>query len=410
MDRVSAGSIVSIASDIVRIPSFKTEETALAMWLAEFFSSKGYEVDLQEVEEGRYQTIARLKGVGDGRSLMFNGHIDIDPLARGWKGDPFAPRVSDGYLFGAGLENMKGGVASMIAAAECIRTSGVQLRGDLVLACVAGELQGGVGTVHMLQSGLRTDMAVVTEPMGTQNVTLVHSGWSQLAISTIGFSTHVTVKDGAVDAIAMMRRLIPVLEATEFTCDRRADMPALPILTVGAIIGGRGEEHDLKGPNFVSDYCTILVDVRFLPDQTPQTVYDDIVRSLNRLREDDPSFEFEIEQPPGPRYRAQRVQMPALQVPESEEIVQTVIRHAREVLGREPTVGLNLPLSYGGDDTCHLWEAGIPCLLYGPGGVEPTPELPDHSIEIEEMVRATKVLALTALDVCDIAGSTPGDL
>lgn len=400
LENLDEDAVVSLARSIVEIPSFKTEETTLALWLSDFFTARGYSVDLQEVEPGRYQTIATLKGSGGGRSLMFNGHIDIDPLARGWHQDPFTSRVEGRRIYGAGLENMKGGIASMISAAECIRLSGAKLEGDLVIACVAGELQGGIGTVHMLETGVRTDMAVVTEPMGTDNVTLVHSGWTQLAISTVGYSTHVILKDQAVDAIAAMMKVIPAVESTRFRCEKRPDLPLLPIITVGAIVGGRGEEHDLKGPNFVSDYCTILVDVRFLPDQSPETVRQDIEQRLTELQVEDPAISFKIEQPPPARYRAGRVNMAALSISEDEEIVQIVARHARNVVGHEPRIGLNLPLSYGGDDTCHLWDAGIPCLLYGPVGISPTPELPDHSMDIDELMRATKVLVLTALDVC----------
>ncbi len=81
-----------------------------------------------------------------------------------------------------------------------------------------------------------------------------------------------------------------------------------------------------------------------------------------------------------------------------------MIRNYKEVTGQEPTtVGTILPLSYGGDDTCHLWRAGIPCVLYGPEGVEQTREESDNYISIGEMELATKVLALTALDVCEVA-------
>src|SRR5437773_7977973 len=161
LDRVKADSIVALASDLIRIPSFKTEETAVAKWLAKYLEARGYEVDLQEVESGRFQTIARLRGTGGGKSLMFNGHLDIDPLAYGWKRDPFTPTVENGRLYGAGLNNMKGGVASMISAVEAIREGGIKLKGDIVVACVAGELQGGVGTVHLMETGLRPDMALV---------------------------------------------------------------------------------------------------------------------------------------------------------------------------------------------------------------------------------------------------------
>src|SRR5262245_60662320 len=254
---VDPSALVELASDLIRIPSFKTEETRLARWLAEFFTARGYTVDLQEVEPGRFQTIARLKGTGGGKSLMLNGHIDIDPLAYGWKRDPWMPTVEGDRLYGAGIYNMKAGLASMIGAAEALRQSGAAHRGDLVVACVAGELQGGVGTVHLLNTGLRTAMAVVTEPYGAHHVVTTHAGVTEMAISTIGRSRHISRKKGAVDAIAKMMKAIAALERVRFRCTPRPDLPDLPLLNVGGIIGGRGRDHDLKGPNYTCDYCTV---------------------------------------------------------------------------------------------------------------------------------------------------------
>jgi acetylornithine deacetylase len=309
--------------------------------------------------------------------------------------------VEGDRLYGAGVYNMKGGDTSMIMAAEAIRQSGVKLKGDLVIACVVGELQGGVGTVHLLESGVRTDMAVVTEPYGAHNVITTHAGVTEFAISTIGASQHISKKQHAVDAIAKMMKVIPALEQVQFRYTPRADLPDLPLLNVGCIIGGRGREHDLKGPNYTCDYCTVLVDVRFLPSQSSQSVLEDIRGVLDALKADDSDFEYEIEMPPPAKFKALRVIMGPTDVPLDEYIVQSVIRHYEEVTGNEPqTVGTILPLSYGGDDTCHLWRAGIPCVIYGPEGVEATKEEPDNCIFISEMVLATKVLALTALDIC----------
>ena len=97
---------------------------------------------------------------------MFNGHLDSNPLAAGWTRNPYDPWVEGNRLHGAGIRNMKSGVASMIHAAEAIRRSGVSLAGDIVIACVLGELQGGLGTKYLLDKGYRTDAAVVTEPYG----------------------------------------------------------------------------------------------------------------------------------------------------------------------------------------------------------------------------------------------------
>ena len=176
--QIKTEQTVKLASDLISIPSFKTEEQKVARFLARFFQRRGYEVDLQEVEPGRYQTIATLKGSGGGKSLMLNGHIDIDPLAMGWVREPFTPSWEGDRLYGAGINNMKGGVTAIITAAEAIRKAKAPMKGDLVVACVVGELQGGVGTVYALKNGLRTDGAYVAEPTGDgDNIMTTHAGW-----------------------------------------------------------------------------------------------------------------------------------------------------------------------------------------------------------------------------------------
>ena len=136
--QVDEQAIIHLASDLIRIPRFKPDETPVATYLAEFFHRRGYEVDLQEVEPGRFQTIATLPGTSGGKSLMLNGHTDINSLSRRWRRDPWTPIGEGDRLYGHGVQNMKGGLASIIMAAEAVRTSGVRLKGDLVIACVRG--------------------------------------------------------------------------------------------------------------------------------------------------------------------------------------------------------------------------------------------------------------------------------
>ena len=176
LSQINEQVLVELAKSLVRIPSFIGEETPVARWLASYLSSRGYEVELQEVERGWFQTVAVLKGSGQGRSIMFNGHLDINPLASGWTQSPFEPRVEGNRLYGAGIRNMKSGVSAMIHAAEAIRRSGIRLAGDLVIACVLGELQGGLGTKHLIEKGYKTDVAVVTEPYGAHHIVTKHAG------------------------------------------------------------------------------------------------------------------------------------------------------------------------------------------------------------------------------------------
>src|SRR5258708_7679602 len=187
---VDPAELVDLAGALIRIPSFKTEETPVARFLDVFFRARGYEVDLQEIERGRFQTIATLRGTGGGASLMLNGHTDINALTMRWRRDPWTPSLEGDRLYGHGVQNMKGGLASIIMTAEAIRRSGVRLAGDLIVACVAGETQGGEGTHYLMERGLRADAAVVAEPFGADNLVTVHSGIVHMAIHTYGVTGH----------------------------------------------------------------------------------------------------------------------------------------------------------------------------------------------------------------------------
>ncbi len=193
--------LVDLAGALIRIPSFKTEETPVALFLEEFFRQRGYDVDLQEIEPGRFQTIAILRGTGGGASLMLNGHTDINALTLRWRRDPWVPSLEGDRLYGHGVQNMKGGLASIIMAAEAVRRSGVRLAGDLVVACVAGETQGGEGTHYLMERGFRTDAAVVAEPFGADHLVTVHSGIVHMAIHTYGVTGHIGRLEGTVNAV-----------------------------------------------------------------------------------------------------------------------------------------------------------------------------------------------------------------
>ena len=403
LDSIDQKAMLSLAQELAKIPSFKTEETDVARYIAEFLEQRGYEVQLQEVEAGRFQTIGTLRGSGGGKSLMLNGHIDIDPIVMGWRRDPWTPQIDGDRLYAGGIRNMKGGVTAMIEAAEAVRRSGVQLKGDLVLACVAGELQGGVGTRYLCQHGPLTDMAVVPEPFGANNILTVHAGVVEMAIHTIGRARHISRMEEAVDAIEKMCKAVPVIKGVQFRHTPRTDLPGLPRINVGAIIGGLGRDYDQRGPNFVSDFCTVLVDARFLPGMTAASVKEDIELVLDGIKAEDPEFQYEIEMPPPPKYRVNTVVMEPFDLPKDEYILETVLRQYRTVTGREPDgVGTVLPGSYSGDDTCHLWAAGVPCLLYGPGGGSESSTVPDEYVRISDMEQVARVLALTALDVCNL--------
>ena len=407
LGQVDEAGIVDLAGELIKIPSFKTEETPVAEFLADFFETRGYQVELQEVEPGRFQTIATIKGTGGGRSLMLNGHTDINSLARRWRRDPWTPAVEGDRLYGHGVQNMKGGLASIVMAAEAVRKSGVSLKGDLVVACVVGETQGGEGTHFLMESGFRTDMAVVAEPFGVGNLVTVHAGIVHMAIHTYGVTGHIRQAEGTVNAIHKMTDVIERLRQVQFTYRPRGDMPALPRLNVGGIIGGLGNDYVLVEPPYIPDLCTIIVDVHFVPGQTVEGIVADIRRSLEDLKAEEPDLNFEIEVPPPESFKGRRrLVMSPLDVPRDEYIVQAVARSHQKVNGQPPlAIGAVLPYSYTANDTCHLWDAGIPCVLYGPRTVRGGADEDDSYVVISEMVQCTRVYALTALDVCNLEPS-----
>ncbi|HEY4912265.1 MAG TPA: M20/M25/M40 family metallo-hydrolase, partial [Methylomirabilota bacterium] len=369
LDRIDDEEIVRLASDLVRIPSFTTEETPCAEWIASYLRDQGVDAELQEIEPGRKQAVARLRGTGGGKSIMLNGHIDIDPLASGWTRDPFQPWIADGKIFGHGIFNMKAGVTACMMAALALKRSGVALRGDVVIACVAAELNSGVGTIHAIKNGYRTDMAVIPEPYGARTIITKHTGSMDVVVHTLGRATHISKKEQGSDAIAKMMSAIAAINAMKMTAVHDPDLPGLPRLNVGSVIGGRGRNYNLRGAYTVSDFCTAYVNVRFNTSQSGETILADIRRTLDALKAGDPEFQYELEFPPELSRGLGRLAKAAVDVPVTELVVQMVKRHLRTLSGQDPEyLGVRLPQSYAGNDTTHLWQAGIPCCLYGPGG------------------------------------------
>jgi acetylornithine deacetylase len=292
---------------------------------------------------------------------------------------------------------MKAGVTACITAALAIARAGVRVRGDVVVACVAGELNSGVGTLHALRHGGRTDMAVVAEPYGSRTIITKHTGTMDVVVHTLGRATHISKKEHGSDAIAKMMHAIRAIESMTFTHVHDPDLPGLPRLNVGSVIGGRGRDYELRGAYAVSDFCSAYVNIRFNASQTQETILADLRRTLDGLRGVVPEFAYEIEFPPAPARGLGRLCKAAVDVPVTAEVVQLVRRSLEALTGAQPEhLGVRLPQSYAGNDTTHLWQAGIPCCLYGPGGGYT--DYHDVHTNLDELFLVTRVLALTALD------------
>jgi acetylornithine deacetylase len=409
MSEAAVDEMVDVASALIRRPAIRgSSESDCAFWLADYFGGKGYDVDVQEVLPGRHQTVAVLRGSGGGRSLMFNGHLDIDPLRADWKRNPFEPRVEGDLLFGAGARNMKGGVAAMVMAAEALRTSELSLRGDLVLACVMGELEGGTGTKHLMGTGLRTDMAILPEPLGAHNLVTAMPGVLELALTTFGFSEHVNrrfLKDGGegstpVDAIESMGKALDAIRAVSLPVGISSQYPDLPFLHVGMVVGGRGESHDTRSTCYVSDRCTAVLHLCYPPEHGPDAMERALTAALDAITAADPSFRWHLSRENPDVLDYTLVDVEPTEIPASEEVVRRTAQAYEALTGSEPAlVGTALPQCYTAGDSTHLWAAGIPNVYYGPSSPVRVRGDSDDCVSISEMTLTSEVLRRVAFEV-----------
>ncbi|MEV0250062.1 M20/M25/M40 family metallo-hydrolase [Nocardia sp. NPDC050712] len=384
--------LVRIAGELTAVPSLTGEETALAEFVRTKLLDNGIHAYPQEVAPGRTQTIGVLGPAHERPALMFNGHLDMDPLG----GEYTARRVGD-KLYGAGLHNMKSGLAAMLGAAIAVRRSGIRLRRPLLLEFVAGELQGGVGTRFALDSGLTADAAVVPEPYSVRRVITRTAGVHKFAVVVRGRTAHTSRHHEGVDAIAVLRATLDLLESADLGL-RNTDFPPLPRLQIASLIAGRGDGHELSGISYLADQATALIDVRYPPPYEPADVTAAIEQALTKARQQFPAAQITVDQPPDPRFRVGGTDMPPMDVDPDSRIVRDIRALLPQVSAFDvEESGLALPYSYCGNDTTHLSRAGIECCLFGPRGAPDDTEL---HVLISEMSACARTLAALAVQRC----------
>ena len=155
--KIDQRACLDLLSRMVQHKSYsQTEgERVLATFMRDQMAAIGMEAELTAVPGDRVNAVGRLRGTGGGKSLLFNGHVDTNPVTEGWTVDPWAGKVDDKFIYGIGVSNMKAGDAAYFCAVKTLLEAGVKLKGDVILSFVVGELQGGVGTLAAIRNGLR---------------------------------------------------------------------------------------------------------------------------------------------------------------------------------------------------------------------------------------------------------------
>lgn len=383
--------LVSLARNTVRIKSYSGDEAEIAKYMADSMRDLGLEVTLQPVAPKRFNAIGIWKGTGDSPSFMYNGHMDTNPAGEGWTHDPLAGDVDDTFVYGIGISNMKSANASFLHAVEMLKVVGFEPAGDLVVAFVVGELQGGVGTVKLIKSGTRADYFIVGEPTELTVLTR-HAASFVFEIWTYGKTRHLSRREEGIDALAKMEALLPRLRALEFSGAQSETDRELNRIHVGTIKAGVSDQFLDWRPQQLADTCLARCAGRFGPSQTLEGALADVKKLLDEAMAEDPELKAEVR-----LVEDNRIFMPPFSVEDDAHPVTSLAAAHREVTGKPPRIGTHVPTKFFGSDAAHLAAAGMTGLLYGPGGEYNT--MPDERVAIDEMLVASRVYARTVVDL-----------
>lgn len=384
LSSVSEDLTVDLAQGLLRHQSFRGNEGPIAEDLASRMRELGYEVLVQEVVHNRPNVVGIIRGRGKLPGVMFNGHLDVGEPVGGWTRDPFDPVVRDGYLYGHGVTDMKGAVASMVAAGAAIIRSGVALDADLVVAAVMHHDTIGLGTKYLLQAlDVPCKHGICGEPtsLGLQ---LANSGACQFEIEVTGRPMHVSRREEGVNAIVKALPLVQGLTDEIFTHTPDPAMAFLPRVVVGQVIGG-------TAPGSTAARCVIRGDVRIDGSMTPTSVRRDLERFIERLARRDPELVASV--------RTLATQHPYLGDPEAPVVDVVRAAHAA-VTGEPPRISTGLPAGSFVTDAADMVRAGVSTVVYGPCEWK---TVPDERTPVAELVTAARVYALSALRLCGAA-------
>jgi acetylornithine deacetylase/succinyl-diaminopimelate desuccinylase-like protein len=401
---INENRLVDWASRAIGTPSFTGDEQAMAELMAVTFAGMGLQVQWQQVEEGRANVLGTWSGAGGGSSLMFNGHMDTsysgkEPWLAGVRGFQPDAFVKDGRLFGLGSSNMKGALACYVEAVRALQDAGVQLKGDVLLAAVCGEIekaqwgdaQGAqyrgyaAGSRYLVSHGGVADMCLLGEPTEGK-VVLGHFGSLWLRIRVQGNFIHTAFSEGKRDQNSILRmhevtnavlEWIPTWEDDPTNAYRGAKA----IVNVGAVNGGFGWRVS-RTPH----HTDLFLDIRVPPTKEMGVARREVLDFVRSLGERFPDYGVE-----GEVY----LTAPGAEIDEGHELVQAVDAAHEEVFGETPGRDVTRWFS----DASALTRYGIPTLNYGTSTGLMDVELGEN-LDIDGLVKTAETYALIAQKIC----------
>ncbi len=404
-NKIDRRKLVQDALELVNIDSPTGREREAGELYASMLKALGMKVTMQEVESGRYNVVAKLRGErSDCATLMFNGHLDtsfaasedheiLEAISDVYPREPPWGRVKEDWLQGMGAFNMKSALAAYAASVRAIQNEGIGLRGDLIICGVVGEIEKaqieqyrgseyrgyGHGTAYLVSHGGTADCAILGEPTGLR-LMREHSGSCWFKIGLRGTLVHTGHAQKTRNVILQMNRIISALEKwipdyqSRFTY--RGEEPTV---NLGSVEGGWPWRAS-RTPYF----CNLYLDVRFPPPFHPLDIKEDILRTLQEAASSQgvlPEVDIYVTD--------EWSQVSA------EETVCGALETAHRSVFRKPLEDVYFSWS---SDANVLTRHGIVAVNYGPSGGEGKEKR--GTMYIPNLVKCAKVYALAALDIC----------
>jgi acetylornithine deacetylase len=411
--------ITRLISDLIRIPSISPKypgvdkeavlggESAVTAFLQPIMESIGLKTDRWEVEVGRANLVGVYAGTDDGRSLLFNGHVDVVPPGREdlWNdSNPWSGKIAEGRIYGRGACDMKSGNVAAIIAIKAVLSAGIKPKGSVILQDVVGEetMDTEVGTGAAMQRGYRADAGIVVEPSAPPyrlGLLTASPGVLVMRVRFKGKSAHTCVWDevvragGAGDSVAVsaIDKALVIYEGL-----RKLDQewgqtkvhsaftrPGHFTLCPTTLVSG------LNGISYIPDESYIDYAIWHAPNDPVNSVKAEILDQIDRfaqtdawLRKNPPEVEFTQWWPP-------------YDVPADAPICQAVDRAVLAAMG-EPAKRYGFAAV---NDAAFLNMAGVPTITLGPGDLANAHAI-DEFVDIEDVIDAARIYACTIAEWC----------
>jgi succinyl-diaminopimelate desuccinylase len=384
--------VINLTQELVRIPSVyrpndpEGNESRAAQYVYEYLLGLGLEVYIEEVVKGRPNVIGILDSGIPGKTLLFEGHIDVvtEGDRDAWSYEPFGATIEGSRMYGRGTNDTKGNLSAAIAAVHAIKKSNVKWNGKIILCIPCDEEGMMIGIKHFIQRGWAkgVDGAIICEPEENQ-ICITQKGAMRAVIRTYGKMAHGAMPLTGVNPNTRMAQFICELMKLELLEKQRVGEHRYlgwPSITPTIILGPEKGEPQI---NVIPDHCMTTLDIRTVPGQEHNQIRIDMEQILGKLASKDSDFKASIEVIES---------RPWTETSLDDPLVIASVESYRRVVGGEPVFN-GVP---GATDGTFLHLAGIPIVTTGAGDRH-IPHQINEYIDLAELVEASRIYAQTAM-------------